>query len=236
MQSIKKAILEVSNIIQKIFAFLFWFLPKEGTIPHNLYRLKRNLMIRFRIMKVLTVFPLLIILLTASSIGLVSCSNELNLKGLTDDPFINVKNPYDNNSSISNQTNQSNTDIQNNGTISNSSDSNPSGQGSKIEHNENIKIFDKKSSSELTTFNWGPVRIGVPSYYSITVQNIGEKAITLQLKSSNWSPGIDASLTWNYDGRVIEPGTKVSIRVSLVIISATTSSFYNNIEITSTNH
>ncbi len=105
--------------------------------------------------------------------------------------------------------------------------------GSTVRFSENIRVYDEKYNRELLGINWGAIKIGTTNFYKISVQNTGEKPVTLQLSSTNWTPGISKILLWDYDDKIIETNSTVSITLSLIIVSANVNSFTNDIIISS---
>jgi hypothetical protein len=106
------------------------------------------------------------------------------------------------------------------------------GIGTSLKFSEGIKVLNA-NFKELTGIDWGTVSIGSTNYYKIHVTNIGEKPVTLKLSVTNWTPGVNGVVGWNYNGKAIPNDETISITLTLTIRSSTVSNFGNNIVITS---
>jgi hypothetical protein len=104
-----------------------------------------------------------------------------------------------------------------------------------VSHDPNIKVYDKNSTQELTGINWGSIAIGQTKYYDIKVTNEGDQPVTLRLSAINWTPGVDASIEWQYNGTALATGSTLAISLCLTVRSASTSTFDNDIVISATN-
>jgi hypothetical protein len=104
-----------------------------------------------------------------------------------------------------------------------------------ISHDPNIKVYDKNSNQELTRINWGSIAIGQAKYYDIKVTNEGDQPVTLRLSAINWTPGVDASIEWQYNGTALATGSTIAITLYLTVQSASTNTFDNDIVISATN-
>jgi hypothetical protein len=97
-----------------------------------------------------------------------------------------------------------------------------------ITHSEGIKVNDNYSS-ELTSIDWGTITLGVTKNTQISVLNIGDKPVILYLSAINWTPGVNGTITWNYNDEAVLANATVSITLSLNIESANVTAFNNNI-------
>jgi hypothetical protein len=104
-----------------------------------------------------------------------------------------------------------------------------------ISHDPKIKVSDINSNQELKGINWGSIAIGQTKDYSIQVTNIGDQPVTLGLSATNWTPGIDAKIAWQYNGAAIAAGSTIKITINLIVNSATSNTFGNDIVISATN-
>jgi hypothetical protein len=104
-----------------------------------------------------------------------------------------------------------------------------------ISHDPEIKVLDKNSDQELTGINWGTIVIGQTKYYEIKVTNEGDQPVTLGLSAINWTPGIDASIEWQYNGSALQMGSTLAITLCLIVHSASASTFDNDIVISASN-
>jgi len=71
--------------------------------------------------------------------------------------------------------------------------------------------------SEITEIDWDIVESGVVKTLPtlITVTNIGNQPVTLELASENLVGITINALTWNYDGTVLLPTDAVNVQLSL---------------------
>ncbi len=110
---------------------------------------------------------------------------------------------------------------------------NSNNEATSLHHSEGIKVFGQDHSTELQGINWGTITVGRMSYYQIYVTNIGDSPVTLKLSVTNWTPGVNGLLSWNYDNKPLQVDDTVSIVFYLQISTATGDSFNNDIVITS---
>ncbi len=104
-----------------------------------------------------------------------------------------------------------------------------------VSYDPEIKVYDGNSTHELKGIDWGSVSIGQTKYYEVTVTNTGEGNVTLSLSVVNWTPGIDASIEWEYNGTALSTGATLPITLCLQVNSASASTFDNDIVISATN-
>jgi hypothetical protein len=102
-----------------------------------------------------------------------------------------------------------------------------------LQHSEGIKVYGEDYPHELKGINWGAIVIGQTSHKYISVTNVGEQPVTLELSVKNWTPGVNGVVTWNYNGKPVPVGSTVSITLALTIYDATVDTFGNSIIITS---
>jgi len=107
-------------------------------------------------------------------------------------------------------------------------------QEQSVSYSEGIKVYGADFPNELTSFNWGTIYVGVPKNYSISVLNFGNQPVSLKLQITNWTSGVDANMTWNYDGKPVPANTIVPITLTLTVRNTNTTIFSNNIIITAT--
>ncbi len=107
-------------------------------------------------------------------------------------------------------------------------------QQQSVSYSEGIKVYGSDFPNELTSIDWGTIFIGIEKNYSLSVLNLENKPIGLNLQVSNWTPGVDASITWRYDGKAVPANTAVPITLTLLVRSANITAFSNNIFITAT--
>jgi hypothetical protein len=96
-----------------------------------------------------------------------------------------------------------------------------------------VKVYGNDATVELKNIDWGLVFVNCTSTYSISIINMGNQPVKLEFAVTNWTPGVNGAVFWNYDGRNIQVGDKVTITLSLKITDATTTTFSNDIIIIS---
>jgi hypothetical protein len=104
----------------------------------------------------------------------------------------------------------------------------------RITYSEGIEVYGEDYLKELTMIDWGTISIGSPKSYNISIQNSGDKPIILHLAVTNWTPGVNGTITWSYDGKAVAAHAIIPITLSLKIESANGTDFNNNITITFT--
>ncbi len=102
-----------------------------------------------------------------------------------------------------------------------------------FQHSDGIKVYGKDSSIELEGIDWGRIFIDITNYYYISITNVGDQPVILELSVTNWTPGVNGVVYWNYNGATIPINGTVAITLSLIIKDATTDTFSNDITITS---
>ncbi len=108
-------------------------------------------------------------------------------------------------------------------------------QYQSMSYSESIKVYGKDYPNELTGIDWGTIFLGTEKNYSISVLNIADNPIVLKLEVTNWTPGVNANITWNYDGKAVPANTMIPITLTLLIINSNVTSFGNSIIITASN-
>jgi hypothetical protein len=112
---------------------------------------------------------------------------------------------------------------------------NQNNDSTSLQHSDGIKVYGEDYPRELKGINWGEIVIGKTSYKHISVTNLGDQPVTLELSVKNWTPGVDGTITWSYNGKNVPAGTAVSITLALTIYGASSDTFGNSIIITSKN-
>lgn len=82
--------------------------------------------------------------------------------------------------------------------------------------------WDSACTSQVTSVDWGTVEPGSTKNVDIYLKNTGNAPITLSLSVSNWSPSNASnyvSLSWNYSGQQISPGSVVQVTLTLTVSS-----------------
>ncbi len=97
----------------------------------------------------------------------------------------------------------------------------------------NIDVYGKGSVTKLEEIDWGIIFVDKTSTYNISVTNAGDVPVILDLLVTNWSQGVYGVITWDYNGSAIPVYESVDITLSLKINYATTTTFSNDIIITS---
>ena len=95
-------------------------------------------------------------------------------------------------------------------------------------------MYGEGDPKEITMFDWGTIFIGIPKSYNISILNGGDKPIILYLAVTNWTPGVNGTITWSYDGKAVAAHAIIPITLSIKIESANGTAFNNDIKITFT--
>jgi hypothetical protein len=92
--------------------------------------------------------------------------------------------------------------------------------------NLNCEIYTNSSkSASIKEIYWGDCYPGQTKTYEIYVVNSGNVPMFLSMSTGNWNPQNAQqyiSLSWSYDGNIIEPNDGVPITLSLNIDSKVT--------------
>jgi hypothetical protein len=86
-------------------------------------------------------------------------------------------------------------------------------------------FWDINCTSVVTGINWGLVEPGYQVNATIYLRNEGNAPITLSLDTENWTPSNASSyitLSWDYAGQMVEPGTVVEVNLILSVSSDVT--------------
>ena len=94
----------------------------------------------------------------------------------------------------------------------------------------NIGVYsDSACTTSLSSINWGSLTAGASTARTVYVKNTGTAAMTLNLGTSNWTPGGANSyitISWNRQGLNLNPGQStpatLTISVSPSITGITT--------------
>ncbi|MCW4048021.1 MAG: hypothetical protein NWE99_10775 [Candidatus Bathyarchaeota archaeon] len=97
--------------------------------------------------------------------------------------------------------------------------------------------WDSACTNKTSSINWGALDPGAQKSVTVYIRNEGSSAVTLTQSTSNWSPSTASNyltLTWNYNGQVINPGASVQVRLTLTASASVTgvTAFSFNIVIT----
>ena len=83
--------------------------------------------------------------------------------------------------------------------------------------------WDSSCSNQVTSINWGTVQPGSTKNMNVYIKNEGNAPETLSLETQNWSPAIAStyiSLTWDYNGQVINVGGVIQVKLTLSVLNA----------------
>lgn len=96
---------------------------------------------------------------------------------------------------------------------------------------------DSACTVALSEIDWGTLTNGATTAATFYIKNTGENSnLTLNFNVTDWDPPGAAqyiSLSWNYDGRVLQPGQAVQLQMQLSVAEGVTgvSAFSNRINI-----
>ena len=83
--------------------------------------------------------------------------------------------------------------------------------------------WDSSCSNQVTSINWGTVQPGSTKDMNVYIKNEGNAPETLSLETQNWSPAIAStyiSLTWDYNGQVLNVGGVIQVKLTLSVLNA----------------
>jgi hypothetical protein len=83
----------------------------------------------------------------------------------------------------------------------------------------NIDVYSNSAcTTVLNEVAWGTITAGGQSTETIYVKNNGSTNVILSLSTENWNPVSTSnymSLSWNYNGGVLQPGQVMMLRLTL---------------------
>ena len=81
-------------------------------------------------------------------------------------------------------------------------------------------FWDVACTDDVTAIDWGTLEPGTQATIAFYVLNRGNAPVTLGLSAEAWSPS-DAQdhliLSWDYDGRSIDPGAAIPVQLTLTV-------------------
>jgi len=101
-----------------------------------------------------------------------------------------------------------------------------------------VKVYsDSACTNEVSSIDWGTLELGSTKDATVYVKNTGSVAVTLSLSTENWNPSSASgyiTLTWNYGGQSLSPGSNIQVKLTLTVSANATgvTSFSFNILIT----
>lgn len=189
-----------------------------------LFTLLKRILTKNMVKKFFSLFPLISIIMIIASVGFTSNSLAFDFSSYNQ----TMNNNFDLSglvvSNVSSSPQSNITDFTGQGTYENST----------IKHNEDIQIYGEEYPEELSGIKWGTIQVRIPKNYTISIFNAGSKPNILELSTDNWTTGVVAQLTWDYNGKEINVNTSISVTLTLLIESANVTSFSNDIIITAT--
>lgn len=78
--------------------------------------------------------------------------------------------------------------------------------------------WDNNGTNPVQNITWGSLQPNFTVNKTFYIRNQGTKEINLTLRAENWNPSNLSSymsLTWNYDGTLIQPKEKIQVTLSL---------------------
>jgi hypothetical protein len=80
--------------------------------------------------------------------------------------------------------------------------------------------WDPNCTDVVSAFDWGILEPGSTKNVTVCIRNEGNFVISLSLTTSNWSPSNASNyitLSWDYDGRSINPSEVVKVIFTLAV-------------------
>jgi hypothetical protein len=86
-----------------------------------------------------------------------------------------------------------------------------------------LKVYrDSGCTIEASSIDFGSLDPGSNNDYTLWIKNDGNVDVTLNMVATNWNPGEAAnylSLTWNREGRLLNPDQVISCVITLTVSS-----------------
>lgn len=80
--------------------------------------------------------------------------------------------------------------------------------------------YEAECVNEVSSIDWGAVEAGSSKNVTVYVKNWGNRAVTLELSTQNWSPPEASNymiVDWDYDGRLLNPDDVLQVQLTLTI-------------------
>jgi hypothetical protein len=80
--------------------------------------------------------------------------------------------------------------------------------------------WDQSCTNRTLSLDWGPIKAGSNNTLTVYVKNKGNSAVSLWLRTSNWTPSASLSymsLNWNYSGQVLRVNQVVPLEITLTV-------------------
>jgi len=84
-------------------------------------------------------------------------------------------------------------------------------------------FWDSNRTSPVSFIDWGMVEPGSMNNVTVYVRNDGNVAASISLATENWNPSNASdylTLSWNYDGRQLNPLEVVQVTLTLTVSSS----------------
>jgi hypothetical protein len=84
-------------------------------------------------------------------------------------------------------------------------------------------FWDSNCTDPVSFIDWGMVEPGSMNNVTVYVRNAGNVAAQISLATENWSPSNASdylALSWNYDGRQLNPLEVVKVTLTLTVSSS----------------
>ena len=80
--------------------------------------------------------------------------------------------------------------------------------------------WDQACTNRTLSLKWGLIEAGSNNTLTVYVKNEGNSAISLQLRTSNWTPSASLGyifLNWNYSGQVLSVDQVIPLELTLTV-------------------
>jgi hypothetical protein len=85
----------------------------------------------------------------------------------------------------------------------------------------NVGVYQEAGCiNQVSSIDWGNINAGSSVNRTVYIKNLGNKPVTLQLSTQNWSPPEASnymSIDWDYDGRSLNPNAVLQVRLTLTV-------------------
>jgi hypothetical protein len=85
--------------------------------------------------------------------------------------------------------------------------------------------WDSSFTNRTTTIDWGTFDPGAQRSVTVYIRNEGNSPVAFSLSTLNWNPASASgymSLTWNYNGQVVNAGASVPVVLTLTVSASIT--------------
>ena len=96
--------------------------------------------------------------------------------------------------------------------------------------------WDSDLENRTETINWETIQVGTSKNFTVYIRSLSNVETTLVLDTTDWSPANLSqyvSFIWDYDGRILQPGEVIQVKLTFLSSYSRTFLFFlieNNVK------